>query len=145
MLFDWSSVLDSDVAEEIVSCRSLRDPKCVVCPVNPPQFYPTTPFTIKGDWVESLRGGSFGIIPDCFFLRDGVVRNCPPLDSAIYVSFGGSNPSFVKPVRLEVPTVLGPLYQGVRDEDLGLNVTLERSVTRLGRLSKTRWLILTVP
>ena len=74
--------------------------------------------------MESLRGGSFGVISDCFFVRDRVVRDCPPLNPSIYVSFGGSDPPFVESVRLEVPTVLGPLRQSVRDEDLGLNVTL---------------------
>ena len=82
--------------------------------------------------MESLGCGGFCVISDCFFLRDVVVRNRPPPDSTIYVSFGGSNPPFVESVRLEVPTVFGPLCQGVRDEDLGLNVTLERSITRLG-------------
>ena len=145
MLIDWSPVLNLDVAEEVVSCWSWCDPKCVVLPIYPPQFYPTTPFTVECDRVESLGGSGLSVVPDCLFLWDGVVRNCPPLDSAVYVSFGGSNPSFVKSVRLEVPTVLCPLCQGIRGEDLGLNVTLELSVTRLGRLSKTRWLTLAVP
>ena len=121
-----------DVAEEVVSCGSLCDPEGVVGPIDPPQLYPATPFSVKGDWVEPLGCRGFCVISDCFFLRDIVVRNCSPLDSAIYVSFGGSDPPFVESVRLEVPTVFGPLCQGVRDEDLGLNVTLERSVTRLG-------------
>ena len=132
MFFNWSSVLCFDVAEEIVSCWSLCDPKCVVFPADPPQLYPTTPLAIEGNWVKSLRGGGFGVISDCFFLRDGVVRDCSPLNPSIYVSFGGSNPPLVESVRLEVPTVFSPLCQGVRDEDLGLNVMLERSVTRLG-------------
>ena len=74
--------------------------------------------------MESLGGRGLGVVSDCLFLWDGVIRNRPPLDSAVYVSFGGSNPSFVESVRLEVPTVFSPLCQGVRDEDLGLNVTL---------------------
>ena len=82
--------------------------------------------------MEPLGRRGLGVVSDCFLLRDVSVRNCPPLNPAIYVSFGGSDPPFVKSVRLEVPTVFGPLCQGVRDEDLGLNVTLERSVTRLG-------------
>ena len=72
---------------------------------------------------------SLGVVSDCFFSWDGVIRNCPPLDSAVYVSFGGSNPPFVESVRLEVPTVFSPLCQGVRGDDLGLNVTLGQSVT----------------
>ena len=139
LFFDWSSVLCFDVAEEIVSRWSLCNPECVVFPIDPPQFYPTAPFTVKGDWVESLGGRGLGVVPNCFFLWDGVVRNCSPLDPSIYVSFGGSNPPFVESVRLEVPTVFSPLGQGVRFEDLGLNVTLERSVTRLGWLMVTRW------
>ena len=82
--------------------------------------------------MESLRGGGFCVVPDCLFLGDGVVRNRSPLDPSIYVSFGSPNPPFVESVRLEIPTVFGPLCQGVRGEDLGLNVTLELSVTRLG-------------
>ena len=82
--------------------------------------------------MEPLSRGGLCVISYCLLWRDTVVRNCSPLDPAIYVSFGGSDPPFVESVRLEVPTVLGPLCQGVRDEDLGLNVTLERSVTRLG-------------
>ena len=128
-----------DVAEEVVSCRSLRDPKRVVAPIDPPQFYPTTPFTVKGDWVEPLRGRGFCVVSDCLFLGNGSVRNCSPLDPSIYVSFGSPNPPFVESVRLEIPTVFSPLCQGVRDEDLGLNVTLVRSVTRLGRFLMTRW------
>ena len=126
--------MDLDIAKEIVSCRSLCDPKCVVFSNDPPEFYPTTPFLIKGDWVKSLRGGSFCIISDCLSGRYSVTRNRSPLNSSIYVSFRGANPPFVESVRLEVPTVLGPLCQGVRFEDLGLNVTLVSSVTRLGRL-----------
>ena len=120
LLLNRSPVLRFDVAEEVVSCWPLCDPKCVVFPVDPPQLYPTTPFSVKGDWVESLRGGSFGVISDCFFLRDRVVRDRPPPNPPIYVSFGGSNPPFVKPVRLEVPTVLSPLCQGVYGEILVL-------------------------
>ena len=82
--------------------------------------------------MEPLGRGGLCVVSNCFLWGDVVVRDCPPLDPASYVSFGGSNPPFVKSVRLEVPTVLGPLCQGVRDEDLGLNVTLELSVTRLG-------------
>ena len=134
LFFNWSSVLSFDVAKEVVSCRSLRDPKCVVAPIDPPQFYPATPFSVEGDWVEPLGCRGLCVVSDCFFLRDVVVRDCSPLDSAVHVSFGGSNPPFVESVRLEVPTVFSPLCQGVRDEDLGLNVTLEWSVTRLGRL-----------
>ena len=74
--------------------------------------------------MEPLRSGGFCVVSDCFFLRDVVVRDCSPLDSAIYVSFWGSNPPFVESVWLEVPTVLGPLCQGVRFDDLGLNVML---------------------
>ena len=75
--------------------------------------------------MEPLRSGGFCVVSDCFFLRDVVVRDCSPLDSAVYVSFGGSNSPFVESVRLEVPTIFSPLCQGVRGEDLGLNVTLE--------------------
>ena len=75
--------------------------------------------------MEPLGCRGLCVVSDCFFLRDVVVRDCSPLDSAVYISFGGSNPSFVESVRLEVPTVFSPLCQGVRDEDLGLNVTLE--------------------
>ena len=82
--------------------------------------------------MEPLRSGGFCVVSDCFFLWDVIVRDCPPPNSTIYVSFGGSNPPFVESVRLEVPTVFGPLCQGVRGEDLGLNVTLGQSVTRLG-------------
>ena len=113
-----------DVAEEVVSCGSLCDPKRVVGPIDPPQFYPATPFSVEGNWVEPLGRRGLCVVSDCFFLRDVVVRDRSPLDSTIYVSFGGSNPPFVESVRLEIPTVLGPLCQGVRDEDLGLNVTL---------------------
>ena len=132
MFFYGSSVLGFDIAKEVVSCGSLRDPKCVVGPIDPPQFYPATPLSVKGDWVEPLGCGGLRVVSNCFLRRDVIVRNCPPLDPAVYVSFGGSDPPFVKSVRLEVPTVLCPLCQGVRDEDLGLNVTLEQSVTRLG-------------
>ena len=132
MFFNWSSILGFDVAKEVVSCGSLCDPKCVVFPAYPPQFYPAAPFAVEGDGVEPVRSRGFGVVSDGFFLWDGVVRNRPPLDSAVYVSFGGSNPPFVESVRLEIPTVFCPLCQGVRDEDLGLNVTLEQSVTRLG-------------
>ena len=83
--------------------------------------------------MESLGGRGFGVVSNCFSLWDGIVRNRSPLDSSVYVSFGGSNPPFVESVRLEVPTVLCPLCQGVRFEDLGLNVTLVRSVARLGQ------------
>ena len=83
--------------------------------------------------MEPLGRGGLCVVSNCFFRRDVVVRNRSPLDPTSYVSFGGSNPPFVESVRLEVPTVFGPLCQGVRDEDLGLNVTLERSVTRLGQ------------
>ena len=82
--------------------------------------------------MEPLGGGGFGVVSDCFASWDRVIRNCSPLDPLIYVSFGGSNPPFVESVRLEIPTVLCPLCQGVRFEDLGLNVTLVLSVTRLG-------------
>ena len=82
--------------------------------------------------MESLRSGGFCVISHSLFLWYVVVRDRSPLDPAIYVSFGGSNPPFVESVRLEIPTVLSPLCQGVRFEDLGLNVTLVRSVTRLG-------------
>ena len=109
-----------DVAEEVVSCRSLRDPKCVVFPVYPPQFYPTTPLVVEGNRVEPLGSRGFGVVSDSFFLWDGVIRDCSPLDSAVYVSFGGSDPPFVESVRLEVPTVLSPLCQGVRGEILVL-------------------------
>ena len=88
--------------------------------------------------MEPLGGGGFGVVSNCFFLWDSVVRDRSPLDPSIYVSFGGPDSSLVKSVRLEVPTVLCPLCQGVRFEDLGLNVTLVRSVTRLGRLGMTR-------
>ena len=132
LFFYGSSVLGFDVAKEVVSCRSLRNPKCVVGPIDPPQLYPATPFSVEGNWMEPLGRGGFCVVPDCFLWRDVAVRNCSPLDPTIYVSFGGSDPPFVKSVRLEVPTVFGPLCQGVHDEDLGLNVTLERSVTRLG-------------
>ena len=94
--------------------------------------------------MEPLGCRGFCVISDCFFLRDVVVRNRPPPDSTIYVSFRGSDPPFVESVRLEIPTVLGPLCQGVRDEDLGLNVTLVQSVTRLGRLWVTRWLLIEI-
>ena len=67
-----------------------------------------------------MRGGGFRVVSNCFFLWDGVVRDGPPLDSAIYVSFGGSDPPFVESVRLEVPTVFSPLCQGVRGEILVL-------------------------
>ena len=134
LFFNWSSVLSFDVAKEVVSCRSLCDPKCVVAPIDPPQFYPAAPFSIKGDGVESLGGRGFGVISDTLFLWDSVVRDRSPLDPSIYVSFGGSNPPFVESVRLEVPTVFSPLCQGVRGEDFGLNVTLVRSTTRLGQL-----------
>ena len=123
LFLNWSSVLCSDVAEEVVSGWSLRDPKRVVCSINPPQFHPATPLTIKGDRVESLGSRGLGVVSDGFFLWDRIVRNCSPLNPSIYVSFGGSNPSVVKPVWLEVPTVLCPLCQGVRFGDLGLNVT----------------------
>jgi hypothetical protein len=46
---------------------------------------------------------------------------------------------------LEIPTVFGPLCQGVCGEDLGLNVTLVRSVTRRGQVTMTRWLFLRIP
>ena len=55
------------------------------------------------------------------------------------MSFGGSYPSFIESVQLEIPTIFGPLCQGIRVEDLGLNVTLELSVTQLGRLEVTCW------
>ena len=84
--------------------------------------------------MESLGGRGFGVVPDCFFLWDRVVRDRPPLDPSIYVSFGGPNSPLVESVQLEIPTVFCPLCQGVRFEDLGLNVTLVRSVTRLGQL-----------
>ena len=87
---------------------------------------------VKGNRVEPLRGRGFRVVADCLFLGNGGIRNRPPPDSPIYVSFGGSDPPFVESVRLEIPTVLSPLCQGVRGEDLGLNVTLEQSVTRLG-------------
>ena len=112
MFFNWSSVLGFDVAKEVVSCRSLCDPKCVVGPIDPPQLYPATPFTIEGNWVEPLGCGGFGVVSNCFFWGDVVVRNRSPLDPTSYVSFGGSNPPFVESVRLEIPTVLGPLCQG---------------------------------
>ena len=82
--------------------------------------------------MEPLRCRGFCVVSDGFYLGDVVVRNCLPLDPASYVSFGGSNPPFVESVRLEIPTVFGPLCQGVRDGDLGLNVTLVQSVARLG-------------
>ena len=82
--------------------------------------------------MESLGSGGFGVVSDRFFSGNVVVRDCSPPNSAIHVSFGGSNPPFVEPVWLEIPTVFGPLCQGVRSEDLGLNVTLGQSVTRLG-------------
>ena len=84
--------------------------------------------------MESLGGSGFGVVSDCFFLWDRVVRDRSPLDPSIYISFGGSNPPFVESVRLEIPTVFCPLCQGVRFEDLGLNVMLVWSVTRLGQL-----------
>ena len=114
------SVLCFDVAKEVVSCGSLCDPKCVVVPAYPPQFYPATPFAVEGDWVEPLRSRGFGVVSDGLLLWDGVIRDCSPLDSAVYVSFGGSDPPFVESVRLEVPTVFGPLCQGVRGEILVL-------------------------
>ena len=120
LFLDWSSVLGFDVAEEIVSCWSVRNPKRVVFPVNPPQFYPATPFAVKCNWVESLGGRGFGVVSNCFFLWDNWVRNCSPPDPSVYVSFGSSNPPFVESVRLEVPTVLCPLCQGVRFEILVL-------------------------
>jgi len=83
--------------------------------------------------VKPLRGGGFGVVPDGFFGWDGVVRDCSPPNPSIYVSFGSSDSPFVESVRLEIPTVLCPLCQGVRFEDLGLNVTLVLSVSRLGR------------
>ena len=82
--------------------------------------------------MEPLGCGGFCVISDRFLLRYVTVRDCSPLDPAIYVSFGGSDPPFVESVRLEIPTVFCPLCQGVRGGDLGLNVTLEQSVTRLG-------------
>ena len=133
LFFYWSSVLCFDVAKEVVSCRSLCNPKCVVFPADPPEFYPAAPFSVKGNWVEALGGGGFCVVPDCLFWWYGVIRDRSPPYPSIHVSFGGSNPSFVEPVRLEIPTVLCPLRQGVRIEDLGLNVTLVRSVTRLGQ------------
>ena len=75
--------------------------------------------------MESLGGRGFGVVSNCLFRWDGVVRDRSPLNPSIHVSFGSSNSPFVESVRLEVPTVLCPLCQGVRDEDLGLNVTLE--------------------
>ena len=74
--------------------------------------------------MEPLGCGGFCVISDCFSWGDVVVRDRSPLDPAVYVSFGGSDPPFVESVRLEIPTVFSPLCQGVRDEDLGLNVTL---------------------
>ena len=141
MFLNRPSVLCFDVAEEIVSRWSLRNPKRVVFPIYPPQFNPATPFAVKRYWVEPLGGGGLGVVSDCLFLWDEVVRDRPPPDSTVHVSFRGSNPPFVESVRLEVPTVFSPLCQGVRDEDLGLNVTLEQSVARLGRLVTMRWLI----
>jgi hypothetical protein len=120
LFFYGSSVLGLDITKEVVSCGSLRDPKCVVGPIDPPQLYPATPFSVEGDRMEPLGRRGLGVVPDCFFLRDVVVRDCSPLDSAIYVSFGGSNPPFVESVRLEVPTVFSPLCQGVRGEILVL-------------------------
>ena len=132
LFFHWSSVLGFDITEEVVSRQPLRDPKCVVFSRDPPEFYPTAPFSVKGDGVETLGGRGFCVVSNCFFNWYGVVRDCSPLYPSIDVSFRSSNPPFVESVRLEVPTVLGPLCQGVRFEDLGLNVTLVRSVTRLG-------------
>ena len=84
--------------------------------------------------MEALGCSSFGVVSDCFFWWYGVIRNRPPPYPSVYVSFRGANLPFVKSVRLEVPTVLSPLCQGVRFEDLGLNVMLVWSVTQLGRL-----------
>ena len=134
----WLSVLCVDIAEEVISCWSLRDPKCVVCSGDPPEFYPAAPFSVEGDRVEALRGGHFCIVSNCFFGWYSVIRNHSPLYPSIYVSFRGSDPPLVKSVWLEVPTVLCPLCQGIRFEDLGLNVTLKRSVTRLGQYGAMR-------
>ena len=117
----------------------LCDPKCVVFSSDPPEFYPTTPLSVEGYWAKTLRGGGFCVISNCFFWWYGVIRNRSPPYPSIYVSFRGSNSSLVEPVRLEVPIVLCPLSQGVRFEDLGLNVTLELSITRLGHWLVTCW------
>ena len=95
--------------------------------------------------MEALGGTGFGVVSDCLFCWYVVVRDRSPLYSSIHVSLGGSNPPFVESVRLEIPTVLCPLRQGVRIEDLGLNVTLVRSVARLGQLGVARWLIWNTP
>ena len=81
--------------------------------------------------MKALGGGGFRVISDGFLWWYCVVRNRSPLYPSVYVSFRGSYPPFVESVRLEVPTVLCPLSQGVRFEDLGLNVTLlaERNPT----------------
>ena len=108
LLFHWSSVLGLDVAEEVISSS------------DPLEFYPAAPFSVEGDGVETLSSGGFCVVSYRFFWWYGIVRNCPPLYPSIYVSFRGSYVPFVESVWLEVPTVLCPLCQGVRDEILVL-------------------------
>ena len=67
-----------------------------------------------------MRSRGLGVISDGLLLWDGVIRDRSPLDSTVYVSFGGSDPPFVESVRLEIPTVFSPLCQGVRGEILVL-------------------------
>ena len=114
LFLNWSSVLCFDITEKIVSCWSLCDPKRVILSIDPPQFYPATPFTVKGDRMESLGCRGFCVISHGLFWWYRVVRDCSPLYPSIDVSFRGSNPPFVQSVRLEVPTVLCPLCQGIR-------------------------------
>ena len=140
LFFYWLSVLGANIAEEVVSHWSLRNPQCVIFSSSPPKFYPTTPFLVEGYWMEVLGGGSFCIVSDRFFWWYNVIRDRSPPYPSIHISFWGSNPPLVESIQLEVPTVLCPLCQGIRFEDLGLNVTLELSITRLGYCLMTCWL-----
>ena len=90
LLLYGSSVLGANIAEEVISCWSLCNSKCVVFSSNPPEFYPAAPFPVEGNWVEALGGRSFGVVSYCFLVRYSIVRDRSPLYPSIYVSFRGS-------------------------------------------------------
>jgi hypothetical protein len=74
LLVEGQSFIVGDVAIEVrVSCR-------------PPEFYPATVFSVKGDRVIPLCGWSFCIVSNRLFPRYPTSLYCPPPDASYQVS-----------------------------------------------------------
>jgi hypothetical protein len=87
LLVDGESLACGDVTVEVVTCWMYRNPVVVDrVSCRPPEFDPTTAFSVKSYGVIPLGGWRFHVVSDQFFSGHSVCLYCPPPDTSYQVT-----------------------------------------------------------